>query len=261
MEMETLTKVETDEDDPSGCGRQEFWVRDSDGVREGPHRSWFQNGNPDTESVYRAGLLEGSFRRWHLNGTLYLETTFHAGVEDGDQQTWHPNGARRSHTGYRAGRLDGVFESWHPNTKPYLRCEYKAGRVIRVTALHDETGRDTMLGDGDLTVWKACRTPTNTNVCVELRVPATARRVTPVDKWGTYSSRVESATVVSIRDDAGVPYQEADSFVYGHNKIHYVVGDAVSPDGFEPAPDVQNGAGISVHKYRDHCAVWFRPKN
>jgi len=130
--------------------------------------------------------------------------------------------------------------------------EYRNGRIIRVTSCIDDQKRESVLPPGELTVWKACRSD-GKNVIVELSVPGEAKRVTPLDPWFRYKSRVDSATVRRITSMEGVDYKEAVSCVFRGKKLTYRVGETIRPDGFDDNPANDCGQGINVHLHRDHC--------
>lgn len=66
-----------------------------------------------------------------------------------------------------------------------------------------------MLPEGELVIWKACKSPCLKNVYVRLIVSLKAKRVTVNSK--NYKSRVEYAFVDEIIDNCGNKYSEAIS--------------------------------------------------
>ena len=176
------------------------------------------------------------------------------------------------------GRKQGSHRVWWRKSGK-LRTQYQMrnGRVDRVDHIADQMGRPVVLPEGEIDVWKACKTTVGTetkNVFVRLRVPVDARRVTPpmrinkvpyfegnrVSKWllaKTYKSRVSHAKVIAIEDDEGNNYLEACSFVYRRKVITYKVGSVVRSTKFDSDPEHGCGQGIHVHRYRDQCQIWF----
>lgn len=160
----------------------------------------------------------------------------------------------------KKGRCQGIYRSWWiPDGELRAEYEMKDDIVVRVHQLTDK-GRDVVLPDGEIDVWKACRVRVGNetrNVFVQLRVPADARRVTPVDNRCHYTSRVSHGRVVSITDEAGENYLEAESFVFRGPSLRYRLDHIVRAHDFDPNPQNSHGAGLNVHRYRDHCRMWF----
>lgn len=145
----------------------------------------------------------------------------------------------------------------------------KFGCPSAVTKLYDSIGRNCVLPDGEIYVWKACKTDDSAgnrvNVYVKIRVPKEAKRVTVVDKQITstsyteepsFKSRIEYGYVEEIVDKQGFNYNWASSFVH-MSGFRYEVGHLVVPDAYNSDANVDCGAGINVHCYKDQCDVWF----
>lgn len=140
-----------------------------------------------------------------------------------------------------------------------------------ITSIVDNCGRECVLPDGDITVWKACRaidpkTGNQVNVYVKLRVPSGVARVTThdaathihSDEALTYKCRIATGFVEEIVDKDGNKYYEATSFVHPTKSGTYRVGQWAVPDSYNGDPKVSCGSGINVHPYQDQCDQWFK---
>lgn len=218
-------------------GKKEYWVDEQNRI-QGISVRTFRMGQR-AETPYVDGKVEGVYRYYQRHGVLVTEKFF------------------------RGGKLEGRGTWWHSNGEVSSECDFERGKPVRLLKHTDSQGRDLILPEGEIEVWKACKSE-GVGVYVRLRVPADARRVTPIDTQASLGgrsckSRVEYAIVVGIEDEAGKPYQEATSFVYKKGEgLVYRVGEIVRPDGYDPNLGRGCGRGINVHRYRDHCTSWFK---
>ena len=247
------------------------------GKEHGVCKTWRGNGTLSFEFHYTEGVLDGDCREYYENGIkkatytlrpppidIDLETKPVLSVRVGPRNEWHDNGYPKLECTYDArGRLTGTYTEWHPDGTVRVVGDFTRGKAVRVLSLRDESGRDCLLPAGEQIVWKACTTTaekTAVDVYVKIMVPDEARRVTPVDTNKTYKSRVSHGVVLAIESEDAKHYDSAVSFVYTKERLTYVVGErvAVDPDDFDDDPDVECGAGINVHRYRDQCTQWFK---
>ena len=180
-----------------------------------------------------------------------------------DFTSYYVDGGKLEEGDSRNGQRHGRWRSWHPDGKLWQECDYQDGELVRTTSLRDESGRETVLEDGEIEVWKACVAKGaggDVAVYVQLRVPADAKRVTPRDVEHRYQGRVDRAFVVGITDADGKKYEEARSFVYHFGKLTYKLGQEVRPDGFQTNALLRYAQGIHVHRHKDHCDRWFRER-
>ena len=265
----------------TGCLVEESLYRN--GVYDGAFTTYYDDapgakGTKKSEGTYRAGEVDGPYRTWHPNGVPEREANYVKGVPRGLCRQWRADGTQSQECGYdKYGRLKGILTEWYAGGGVNKVVEYRRGKVVRVVELRDPAGRDCVLPPGELIVWKACAVPregtgdakkgvnVKRGVYVKIMVPADAQRVTPLDTDAKFKSRVEYGVVLDIEsapsaDGTVTHYNEATSFVYGKDRLRYVVGERVQvdEDDFEDDPNVECGAGINVHLHRDHCAVWFQ---
>ena len=295
------------------------------GAPDGHHVSFREDGTKSDEFDHKDGKHHGPYIGYRPDGTIHFTCTFIDGKPDGLHQQWDHCGRLCHETEFKEGNVvstraftyggSGRFEVVTVNptapSPPLKRFTYwysngilgeerdldVANKVLRVLTLRDATGRDCLLGEGELTVWKIAKTvisPVDETfeeteigepvysllydeecvvlksittvrrvktpwVYVRLTVPADAKRVTPMDSSFQYKSRVEFARVEEIVDREGNHYDVAYSAVNGMQKRSvYKVGEIVRPDEFNDDPSHECGAGISVHVHRDHCDTWIR---
>ena len=269
-----------------------------DGVRHGLCRRW-RKGHLRYSGVFKDGKPDGLHQWWSPLGGVEREQEYRDGVVVVDRQTdwsWNTNGSRYAITTTRTGDgVSGRFRFWYANGLLAEERELAPDTttVVKMVALTDRSGRDCLLQDGEITVWKLAMvlpppaptpapppvwapadTPAppapapasqpasseKTYVYIRLTVPADAKRVTPRDEDCRYKSRVEFARVDQIVGRDGTEYKEAVSCVFLGGKgtsITYRVGEIVRPDSYNPDPNVGCGAGINVHAHRDHCDAWI----
>lgn len=240
-------------------GQKYIECRYVDGLRQGKVTTWYASGRPKTDGAYRNSLLDGVFTiREDADTWGKTEVEFRMGVPH-HQTVWNALGNRISETSYtRDGEPTGIHRLW--NWDGTLSRQYEflddGSYVLRVHM--DSAGRNTVIPEGEVTVWKACKVPGEDQwVTVRLTVPADAQRVTPHETRSQHKSRVSRAKVEEIVGTDGTQYKEAVSGVHRDRSIIYRVGETVVCDRFEADPTVECGAGINVHAHRDHCAQWF----
>ena len=224
-----------------------------DGNINGLSQSWYEDGVHKLKCEYKDGKLDGLYQSWYENGTPKLRCEYKDGKLYGAYQLWYENGNKYFEYEYKDDKLNGLCQAWCLDGAPKVKCEYKDDKIIKVIEMNDINGRNCVLQDGILEVWKGCKF-NDINVYVKLSVPAHAKRITPIND--KYKSRVEFAQVEKIIDKEGKEYTEAVSFVHS-TKLAYRVGEFVYPDGFDDDVATEYGKGINVHKYKDHCDVWF----
>jgi antitoxin component YwqK of YwqJK toxin-antitoxin module len=79
------------------------------------------------------GLRTGVWRFWYEDGRPEREVEFLAGVRERGARAWHPNGQPEVDGGYLAGERDGVWRWWDANGRPLGTTTYNAGKKISST--------------------------------------------------------------------------------------------------------------------------------
>ena len=230
------------------------------GVELGIQRRWHPNGKKKQESYYGTKGLEGSSTEWYDDGvSVRRQIPYRDGAPEGEAVGWHRDGKKEYVAPYQNGQLEGRVVVWSPEGTVTKEAHYKEGRVTKVVTCLDDQGRETVLPDGEIHVWKLCEAKDETYVYVKIRVPKEAKRVTPFaftladGAQTSYKARVEYGTVVGIFPPR---YEEATSCIHSERVI-YRVGQEVRPSSLNEDPNVECGAGINVHLQRDHCDQWI----
>ena len=261
------------------------------GRLHGPHTTFSPIASKLKCGIYRDGVPVGVHTEWSA-GEIIREVTYMDGaVVETRNVSRMVTGPSRSETKTYKGPDGKVTTLWSYYYSEDALAEVRELRspgddyknVSRVLALNDRQGRDCCLKEGEITVWKvakarglsAVETQTVVDedgaerittvkhtpwvpVYIRLTVPAEAKRVTPLDSDYKYKSRVEFARVDQIVDKEGNEYKEARSSVNPLGKVTvYTLGEVARPDGFNPDPSVECGAGLHVHAFQDHCDVWM----
>ena len=73
-------------------------------------RSWYDNGQIETEFPYRKGVWHGVHKVWHRNGRLFQRVPYVNGKEHGIIQTWDQIG--RLLDSYRMSHGTGALRFW-----------------------------------------------------------------------------------------------------------------------------------------------------
>lgn len=283
VEGEIEGKYESWHDERSKGNRRDVVATWHDGKLTGPFCRWHRNGRKSEECCYDGeGRLDGVRTVWNDQGHKIEESVYRGGTLT-ERRVWYDNvepvgllasrfpfspdtptkvpaGYLKEETMWRAGKIHGLRTTGHDVNGRRMVSEYRAGEMVKVVSLVDGLGRETVLPEGEIDVWKACVSVRGGRaVYVHLVIPHDARRVTPADTTATYKSRVEYAVVIGIEDavDPTIRHTEAESSVYGGTRLRYVLGQEVRPDGFDPSPALECGHGIHVHRYRDHCTRWM----
>jgi hypothetical protein len=93
---------------PDGSLREEGQF--AKGLRLGKWNSWFPNGNIRSHRVYVNGRLDGLQQVYYSNGQLWLEYGMVRGEYEGPHRTWYPDGGLKAsgtmHEGFISGEWD-----------------------------------------------------------------------------------------------------------------------------------------------------------
>jgi antitoxin component YwqK of YwqJK toxin-antitoxin module len=76
---------------------------DSEGLRVGVWRTWFEDGRSALEIEYVGGVRERGAREWHPNGTPAAEGDYLGGRRDGRWRFWDERGQLTGEISYRNG--------------------------------------------------------------------------------------------------------------------------------------------------------------
>lgn len=166
------------------------------------------------------------------------------------------NGMVAAKCTYIDGNLNGLYERRYFDGTIKQSIQYKDGQIVSIDESNDIFGRSCIIPQGNVLVWKACKTSDGIDVYVNLLVPEKAKRVNLVNTED--SIRVEYVGVISITDKLGNQYNEARSFVTPSDPLIYQVGKLVYAENFSDDMNNENAPGIYVHLYKDQCNQWFK---
>ena len=94
----------------------------------------YPNGRPRAVGTYDAdGLRTGVWDFWYEDGRPEREVEYLAGVRERESRSWHPNGQPASQGSYVAGERDGVWRWWDASGRPLGETIYRDGKKISST--------------------------------------------------------------------------------------------------------------------------------
>lgn len=106
------------------------YVAKGEAERHGAWKSWYPNGQVESEGVYQFDRENGKFTWWHANGQTAVEGQFVDGQEDGTWVWWHANGQKSGHGSYHYGKLVGTWRGWAEDGRLVRRDEYGDGQML-----------------------------------------------------------------------------------------------------------------------------------
>jgi len=221
-----------------------------------PHRRVYENYGYPTIREQIGSKDDGKVIEYYdLKGKVRKETNYKNDRKEGKRTEYSHDGLKSAEKYFKNGELDGLCVEWNKAGIVSSQCEFSKNDLIKVISQKDDDGDETVLGEGELTVYKLCVLPgTLIPVYVTLKVPAHAKRVTPNStQW---KSRVEFAEVMKIHDKDGVEYPEANSFVHT-SQFKYKVGETAIPDNYVDNCNDGCAGGINVHIKQKHCDTWL----
>jgi antitoxin component YwqK of YwqJK toxin-antitoxin module len=123
----------------------EAWCEGKDpygrGRREGPARTWYDDGAPWVEQSFRAGILDGPFLERHRNGKLAREGAYAQGRKVGTWRIHRESGALEEESEWRDGMPHGRFAAWWPSGAPRTEGRYCGGAQCGRWRTFDQEGK------------------------------------------------------------------------------------------------------------------------
>lgn len=124
----------------------EVWCEGPDAFgrprREGPARTWYDDGAVRTEERFREGQRDGAFVEYHRNGRKAREGAYARGQRTGRWVVWHETGAPEEEAAFRDGVRDGPFTAWWPEGKVRTRGRHCGGAQCGRWVTFDRDGRE-----------------------------------------------------------------------------------------------------------------------
>ncbi len=109
--------------------------------RDGPSRTWYDDGGLAKEAGFKDGRLHGTFTEWHRNGKPARAGVHEQGARAGTWTIWYESGRKEEECGYAGGERHGVFAAWWPNGKRRVEGRYCYGLQCGAWTSWDEEGR------------------------------------------------------------------------------------------------------------------------
>ncbi len=110
--------------------------------REGPSRTYYDDGGVWVEATWRAGQRHGRFVEWHRNGVKAREGEFTDGRRSGRWTTWWDSGRLEEEGEWRDGVPHGRFASFWPTGKPRTEGRHCGGAQCGTWRTWDDAGRE-----------------------------------------------------------------------------------------------------------------------
>ncbi len=97
--------------------------------------SWWRNS-------YKDGKIDGICKRYYENGNLQSESVWKDGtlVQDGIKKSYHPDGSLRSIGTYVNGKRHGVLTRYHNNGQISATVTFEHGKEKGIGKLYYENG-------------------------------------------------------------------------------------------------------------------------
>jgi MORN repeat variant len=110
--------------------------------REGPARTFYDDGGLAKASAFRRGRLHGTFTEWHRNGKPARAGAYEDGEREGLWTLWYEGGRVEEECAYARGERHGRFASFHPNGRRKVEGRYCRGVQCGTWTTWDEEGRE-----------------------------------------------------------------------------------------------------------------------
>lgn len=101
------------------------------GLKEGIHYQWDDNGNLWTKGNFTNGKEDGFHQWWFTEGGQKMtEGTYSNGKENGIHRWWDENGQLILEESYKLGKKDGLWRTFHENGVLYCKIFYSDDVII-----------------------------------------------------------------------------------------------------------------------------------
>jgi antitoxin component YwqK of YwqJK toxin-antitoxin module len=127
--------------------RETFYLKDGRWpVLHGVRTTWHENGQKESEEMYRDGTLHGLATKWWTGGRMESVGEWRNGNREGEWTWWQPTGDLHSRCTYRNGHEVGRKTYWNPAGAVILEEDYDDGGHPVETRSYRDDGRLKMLG-------------------------------------------------------------------------------------------------------------------
>jgi antitoxin component YwqK of YwqJK toxin-antitoxin module len=115
----------------------------------GIYREYYNSGKLKQEKNYKTGSLEGVFKSYSEVGQITMECTYVLGKKTGAQKEYHQNNVLKSTKNYVNGEIDGVAKEYFENGKIQKEYSTKNGYFIGAYKEYYSNGNLKKTAEGD----------------------------------------------------------------------------------------------------------------
>ncbi len=110
--------------------------------REGPARTYYDDGQVWIEEGFHEGLRHGPFVEWHRNRVKAREGAFARGLKTGRWTVWWSSGALEEESEWREGMPHGRLTAYWSTGKRRIEGRHCGGAQCGTWRSYDETGKE-----------------------------------------------------------------------------------------------------------------------
>ena len=114
-----------------------------DGVEHGPAKGWYESGELSFESFKKDGVPHGLVKNYYENGKLQKEIEYNMGKEHGHQKQWFENGKLKSEGQKKNGEVYAYWNIYNWDERGQ-DCRYLAenGELVFVEEINPKTSKN-----------------------------------------------------------------------------------------------------------------------
>lgn len=109
--------------------------------REGPERTYYDDGGLAKASEWKAGRLHGPFVEWYRNGRPARAGEYRDGEREGVWKVFFENGPLEEECGYQGGERHGRFASYFADGRRRVEGRFCHGLQCATWTSWDDEGR------------------------------------------------------------------------------------------------------------------------
>lgn len=96
------------------------------------YKTWYENGQPESEVILTDGKMEGTGYGWHENGELAAENHYKDDQWHGTFKRWDENGNLIEEKTYDMGMPQGTHTTWDSDGNIIEEIEYDDGKPLAI---------------------------------------------------------------------------------------------------------------------------------
>ena len=104
-----------------------YYTENSLAPYAGVARSFYENGQKESEYHFREGLQHGVQGDWYENGQKERQLNYEKGKRQGVQRTWYENGQQEMELTYEEGKKEGQLLQWNKDGRPEPEVKFVDG--------------------------------------------------------------------------------------------------------------------------------------